>query len=71
MWVANCRGTFRCAGRKVRCGYPPGRPAYNCSCSESMTAPPSIPPWAATLYEDGLTIPPSRVALYEDGLAAR
>lgn len=32
MWVANCRGTFRCAGRTVLCGYPPGLSVYNCSC---------------------------------------
>ena len=32
MWVANCRGKFRCGSRVVHCDYPPGRPAYNCSC---------------------------------------
>ena len=41
MWVANCRGVFSCAGHRVRCGYPPGRPAYNCSC----TLPPSPRTW--------------------------
>ena len=35
MWVANCRGVFRCASNKVHCGYPSGRPAYNCSCDSS------------------------------------
>lgn len=34
MWVANCRGAFRCASSVVHCGYPPGRRAYNCSCVE-------------------------------------
>ena len=32
MWVRNCRGDFRCGSKKVRCGYPPGLPSYNCSC---------------------------------------
>ena len=33
MWVASCRGKFRCSSSVVRCGYPPGKLAYNCSCS--------------------------------------
>ena len=35
MWVKNCRGTFECGSSTVHCGYPPGRPAYNCSCDLS------------------------------------
>jgi len=35
MWVANCRGFFECAGDRIPCGYPPGLPFYNCSCSQS------------------------------------
>merc|ERR1719291_280994 len=32
-YVRNCRGTFRCDnGPVVRCGFPPGLPAYSCSC---------------------------------------
>ena len=35
MWVTSCRGEFRCSSSVVRCGYPPGRLAYNCSCGEA------------------------------------
>ena len=35
MWVQNCRGHFQCLDRHhtTSCGYPPGEPFYNCSCS--------------------------------------
>ena len=39
MWVANCRGTFECGSSTVDCGYPPGKPAYNCSCIASLYNP--------------------------------
>ncbi len=44
LWVQQCRGIFQCDGQStadnlrrtnttgVACGYPPGRPAYTCSC---------------------------------------
>lgn len=44
LWVQECRGIFQCDGQSmtdnlrrtnttgVACGYPPGRPAYTCSC---------------------------------------
>lgn len=36
MWVRNCRGLFRCRhGPILECGFPPGAPAYNCSCDGS------------------------------------
>lgn len=40
MWVRNCRGRFRCLHRQqpTSCGYPPGRPFYNCSCSRVEVA---------------------------------
>jgi len=38
MWVANCRGKFRCGSRLVHCGYPPGeQSAYNCSCTHAKS----------------------------------
>lgn len=39
MWTAKCRGTFRCAGRTVLCGFPPGDPTYNCSCRDRGVQP--------------------------------
>ena len=35
IWVANCRGRFRClpGGEAFDCGYPPGRRHYDCSCT--------------------------------------
>ena len=35
MWVQNCRGSFRCLDghQPTSCGWPPGLPFYNCSCS--------------------------------------
>mmetsp|Transcript_16370 Transcript_16370/g.54409 ORF Transcript_16370/g.54409 Transcript_16370/m.54409 type:complete len:377 (-) Transcript_16370:25-1155(-) len=41
IWVQNCRGVFRCAGRRppFRCGYPEGAPAYNCSCGSGRGDP--------------------------------
>ena len=41
IWVQNCRGVFRCAGRRppFRCGYPEGAPAYNCSCGNGRGDP--------------------------------
>ena len=40
MWVQNCRGRFQCLERHhhTLCGYPPGRPFYNCSCQRSRKA---------------------------------
>ena len=34
MW-ARCRGWFRCGSRRadIPCGYPPGKPFYNCTCA--------------------------------------
>ena len=36
IWVANCRGTFRCgaSGTTFPCGYPPGEDSYTCACTD-------------------------------------
>ena len=38
MWTRNCRGNFRCGSNTVHCGYPPGFPAYNCSCFRRISS---------------------------------
>ena len=43
MWVTQCRGTFLCASHTVRCGWPPGLPAHNCSCVSPVTAAVAAP----------------------------
>lgn len=44
VWVLNCRGVFRCVGfdAAVRCGYPPGRGGYHCSCDGSDVESPVL-----------------------------
>ena len=36
IWVAKCRGTFRCgaSGTTFPCGYPPGEDSYTCACTD-------------------------------------
>ena len=43
MWVRKCRGKFLCASHTVLCGWPPGLPAYNCSCVLPVTAAVAAP----------------------------
>mmetsp|Transcript_27337 Transcript_27337/g.82621 ORF Transcript_27337/g.82621 Transcript_27337/m.82621 type:complete len:332 (-) Transcript_27337:361-1356(-) len=40
IWVANCRGRFRCGpnGVPFRCGFPPGAAKYSCRCSGARRA---------------------------------
>jgi len=40
IWVANCRGRFRCGpnGVPFRCGVPPGAAKYSCRCSSARRA---------------------------------
>ena len=46
IWVANCRGRFRCGsgGKRIRCGFPPGLPRYICSCTAED-------PWESSGWE--------------------
>ena len=41
IWVANCRGTFRCgaSGTTFPCGYPPGEDSYTCACTDREYEP--------------------------------